>query len=68
MSHCIKSVLCATLLVSVMACATKPELPPDTESAAAVGSVSFWRWMGRTVMALIQVSEIKVELSNKESQ
>lgn len=52
------------LTLVLVGCATVPELSEDTESSAAVGSVSFWRWAGRAVISLIQASEIKVELKS----
>lgn len=52
------------LCLILVGCATSPVLPEDTEASAAIGSVSFWRWAGRAVMALINASEIKVELKS----
>jgi hypothetical protein len=53
------------LIVLLLAgCATvQPELPDGAEATSpAVGSVSFWRWVGKAIMALISTAEIKVEI------
>lgn len=56
--------LVATLLTG---CAAAPQQPePETQASAAVGSASFWRWVGRAVITLLGNTEVKVNIDTKE--
>jgi hypothetical protein len=51
------------VIVLLAGCATtQPELPEGTESSAAVGSASFWRWAGKVVLKLVTNTQVKVEV------
>lgn len=51
------------IVLLLTGCATtQPNLPEGTESSAAIGSVSFWRWAGKVVMRLVTNTQVKVEV------
>lgn len=58
--------LLIVLLLAGCATTAQPELPADAEtSAAAIGTVAFWRWAGRAVITMINSVSVKVEVKEE---